>query len=465
MRSVLFSTVLALTLAIGACEGGPAGSDDPPPPSWDPGKFDLPTAQVDGLRGFYLIGNALTAGHDRLDLTVRVAVEAGVQAWVDGEYVGRLEPDEPADTFRLTADIAALGPGEHQLLLAEAGSEDAFASLAFVRTHPLYVAVTTDWDDPDNDDATFTRQEELHEWHPGLRITSFVGPYTFTDPTVSPERAQWIVNWLTSLRDQYGDEIGLHIHPYCSFIGDAGLSCRTSPSFAYSTGDATGYTVYLGAYDEAETNTMLDRALQIFEEHGLGRPTSFRSGGWTAEIQTFRALAGHGFVAETSAMDCARLEEWRGYPGATIYQWNCEHWNTITETSQPYYPNENDVLSSEAPQLPMLEVPDNGLLVDYVTAEEMIEMFGANWPGGALDAPRSFVIGYHPPNFSAAFQQRIHGALTHIDRFLASSGTGPVVYARLSDFPLVWPRGETETGPDADGDAGADAGAPDADAM
>lgn len=444
MRLLQLPTVLALALAIAACEGGPSESDAPPPPTWDPGKFDLPTAQVEGLRGFYLIGNALTPGHDRLDLTVRVAVEEGVQAWIDGEYQGRLEPE--GDAYRLSADLAARRPGEHELLLAEAGSEDAFTSLTFVRTHPLYVTLTTDWDDPDNDDATFTRQEELHQWHPGLLITSFVGPYTFTDPTVSPERAQWIVNWLTGLRDQYGDEIGLHIHPYCSFVRDAGLTCRTQPSFAYSYGDSTGYTVYLGAYDEAETGTMLDRAVRIFDEHGLGRPTAFRAGGWTSEIHTLRALAAQGFVAESSAMACERLEEWRGYDGATIFQWNCEHWNTITETSQPYYPNEDDVLSDAAPRLSVLEVPDNGLLVDYVTAEEMIEMFGANWPGGALDAPRSFVIGYHPPNFSAEFQQRIHGALTHIDRFLASSGTGPVVYARLSDLPAVWP----QRGPDAD---------------
>lgn len=440
MKRRLISTLLVLAATIVACEGGAPESSDRPPPAWDPGKFDLPTAQVEGLRSFYLIGNELTAGHDSLDLAVRVAVEDGVEAWIDGEYRGRLEAD--GEAFRLAADIGALGPGEHELLLAEAGAEDAFTSLTFVRTHPLYVAVTNDWDDPDNDDATFARQEELHEWHPELLITSFVGPYTFTDPSVSPERALWIVNWLTGLREQHGDEIGLHIHPYCSFIRDAGLTCRTRPSFAYSSGDATGYTVYLGAYDEAETGTMLERAIEIFDEHGLGRPTSFRAGGWSSEIHTLRALAAQGFVAETSAMACERLEEWRGYPGATIYEWNCEHWSTITETSQPYYPNESDVLSDAAPWLEILEVPDNGLLVDYVTAEEMIEMFGANWPGGALDAPRSFVIGYHPPNFSVEFQQRIHGALTHIDRFLASAGTGPVVYARMSDLPLVWPQGE-----------------------
>ena len=52
----------------------------------------------------------------------------------------------------------------------------------------------------------------------------------------------------------------------------------------------------------------------------------------------------------------------------------------------------------------------------------------------------TYAIGYHPPNFSETFFQRIDGALTEIDRHLASAGTGPVVYARMSELTKAFPR-------------------------
>ena len=38
----------------------------------------------------------------------------------------------------------------------------------------------------------------------------------------------------------YGDEIGLHIHPYGNFIDTTPVPCRTEPSLAYAAGDPTG---------------------------------------------------------------------------------------------------------------------------------------------------------------------------------------------------------------------------------
>jgi hypothetical protein len=428
-------------------DGGPASDADVQAdawledlPSWMEGRVDE-GFEVEGLRGFYLVGNDLTPGQDRIEVVVTAPAGVDrVDAWIDRQAAGPLAVEGGA--FRLEASIADLGPGEHALVLSADASERAFAGLVFLRTHPLYVVVTNDWDDPDNDISAFIRQEELHEWHPELRLTHFVGPYTFTDPGVSETRRAAIVDWLLGMRDGHDDEIGLHIHPYCSFVESAGLECLIEPSYAYSTGDDTGYAVFLTAYDEEQTQTLLERADAIFEERGLGRPTGFRAGGWTADLHTLRALGRAGFVADTSAANWSRLEEWEGYPGASLYEWNRDQWASIDETSQPYYPSETDILGTEPPVIPVLEVPDNGLLVDYVTAEEMIEVFGANWPGGALAEPRQVSIGYHPPNFSVEFQTRIHGALEHADRFLASRGEGPVVYATLSELVLVWPRPE-----------------------
>ena len=99
------------------------------------------------------------------------------------------------------------------------------------------------------------------------------------------------------------------------------------------------------------------------------------------------------------------------------------------------------MLADAPPHLSILEVPDNGLLVDYVSGQEMIDMFRSNWPGGrALAEPTVYSIGYHPPNFSESYFQRIDTALTEIDRHLAVDGNGPVRYIRMSDIPRVFPR-------------------------
>src|SRR5690606_23198209 len=183
--------------------------------------------------------------------------------------------------------------------------------------------------------------------------------------------------------------------------------------------DPTGYTVVLGAYTQAELDKIFAEATRIFEANGLGTPTSFRAGGWTATLDVMKALAANGHVADASGCNWARLEEWAGYPGAQLYEWNQENWGPIDELSQPYYPNVDDLLADAAPHLPILEVPDNGALVDYVTSDEMIEMFRANYtPGTALAEPRHYSIGYHPVNFSESYFVRIDTALAEIDRHL-----------------------------------------------
>ena len=433
-----FGSLMCLLFAAGC--GGTGTEADPtdlPPPAV-PGKADE-AFSVQGARQWYLIGNDLTPSEDRLELSVAAPAGTGlIDLWIDGHYSGRTRPAD--GQIAVEADIAGLAPGQHEALLGADEKSPAIAQLHFFRSYPLYVFVTTDWDDPDNSDDKLTRQERLHERHSGLRITHFVGPYTFTDPSVPPERGALLAGWVKGMRDMYGDEIGLHIHPYCSFVETTAVPCRTSPSFGYASGDDTGYTVYLSSYTEEEMAALLARADEIFLASGLGKPTSFRAGGWTVQIPTLKALARGGFLADTSANNWERLEEWEGYPGADLYDWNKEHWATIDETSQPYYPSEDDILSASPPAVPILEVPDNGILVDYVTADEMIEMFHANWQeGGVLERPTAYVTGYHPPNFSESYFDRVDTMLTRVDLFLHSSDAGPVIYATMSEAARVWP--------------------------
>jgi hypothetical protein len=333
--------------------------------------------------------------------------------------------------------------------LAANGESTAFARHDFKRSHPVYVIVTTDWDDADTSDIALGLQDELHAEHPELLLTHFVGPYTFTDPEVSEARRDLLVAWLLGMRDDFEDEIGLHIHPYCNFVEQVGtilggpeVECLINPSTVYSGGDTTGYTVRVSAYSVEDFTQILLASDAVFTERGLGKPTSFRAGGWTAELNTMLSLEAAGYVADTSALNWARMEEWDQPLRGTLYDWNKENWSSINDTSQPYYPATDNLLETGDETIGVLQVPDNGILVDYVEASEMIEIFGSNWDGGAALAPINYSIGFHPSNFNQTYKDRMTEALTHVDQFLASEDNGPVIYGRLSDMANVWKRPE-----------------------
>ncbi len=429
---------LVLLIVLAAC----GGDDELPPPKVQaptpPAGDNDPSFDVQRLREWYLIGNDLTESQDEMLISVVAPTEVEfVDVWVADRPGVRLV--DAGTDHRQIIDIADLGPGEYTVLLAADGSDTAFAAFSFTRTHPLYVLVSTDWDDPDNTDAQLDRQQKLHDEHPELELTHFVGPYVFTAPEVTDARRAELAQWVIDMRDNYGDEIGLHIHPYCNFVDTTSVACRTTPSFRYLDGDETGYSVHCDAYTREEFVVLLERADELFMANGLGKPTSFRAGGWTAGLETLQALADTGYIVDTSANNWARLEEWDGTAGATLYDWNRTHWASIDDTSQPYYPSASDILATDAPIVSVLEVPDNGILVDYVEGPEMVEIFDKNYPGGALDQPTVYQIGFHPPNFSDFFERKIDFALDHVEQFRASKDDGPVVFATLSDMAIVFP--------------------------
>jgi hypothetical protein len=302
-----FLMAAALAAAIAGCSDAADESADDERPSAP--VADDPAYLVQSNRSWLLIGNDLTPGHNTLSLTV--VAPAGVERVAAWLAAGPAVPaTRDGDQFTVQVDVSAVEAGEHQLLLAADGGEVAFASVPFVRTHPFYVVTTIDWDFADIADDELRWQEQLHAMFPELRLTHLVGPYTFTDPMVSAARAGELGAWLLGMRDTHADEIGLHIHPYCSFVESAGLGCRHTPSVLSTAPDTSGYAVQCSAYPQAEFEQLLRHADQLFQQNGLGKPTSFRAGAWTANDEVLRALAATGYVADTSALNWQRIEEW-----------------------------------------------------------------------------------------------------------------------------------------------------------
>ncbi|NOT85125.1 MAG: hypothetical protein HOP02_10210 [Methylococcaceae bacterium] len=393
---------------------------------------------IGSIKGWTLIGNAITPGDNQLNVQVEtlgkveslaVSIDKGSTQALTATGAG----------FAALVDISQLPPGEHTLSLTANDSQTPFATLPFQRSHPLYVLMTTDWDSADSADSILRLHDKLHVEHPVLKFTHFFAPYTFTDPSVTPTRRAELVDWLLRLARDYQDEIGLHIHPFCNFVNTVpGVRCRFKPSDSYDKGDPTGYTVLSSAYSEQEYLQLLKAADALFTAHGLGKPTAFRTGSWAANAGTLKALVTDGFVVDSSANNWARIDEAQHEDNSMLWKWNRQHWRPINDTSQPYYPNTENPALANQPVLPILEIPDNGSLVDYVTGTEMIDIFNANWVGRPLVHPTTFVMGFHPVSYGQGFHQRIEKALAHIDYYLAATGEGPVVYESASHVAKVF---------------------------
>ncbi|MBD3243532.1 MAG: hypothetical protein GF331_23280 [Chitinivibrionales bacterium] len=400
-----------------------------------------PSYAVAGLREWYLIGNVLTAGHD----TIRALVACppghdSVHAFVDSACAARCAVDK--DTVTMRIDIGHLPSGSHLLLLSADDADTAFAAFRIQRTQPLYVVVSNDWDWPSDTtgrfDRNMVRADSLHLEYPGLRITHLVGPHAFTDPAITESRQAWFVEQLTRYEREYDDEIGLHIHGFCHFVTRAGVDCRLEPAETVNSPD--DYMTPCYAYPEDEFGKLLDAADSLFVANGLRKPTSFRAGGWWAELHTLRALASHGFVVDGSGCNYRYV-----FDGDTTnenlranYEWFTSTWYTMNDTTQPYRPSATDVARPGTPSLNILEVPDNAALAYYVSAAEMVDIFRRNWDGRPLPSPRQFSIGYHPILLEGDIMDKLRTVLDTASTYLADEGNGPVVYARMSDLALVW---------------------------
>jgi hypothetical protein len=342
------------------------------------------------------------------------------------------------DGFGLETSIESLPPGSYDILFSRNGSNTAFAKVSFNRSAPYYVLVSTDYDFSDPSDSSTSYMDTLHASHPGMRITHFWAPYTYTDPVVTEDRRAALTSWILDKRDTFHDEIGLHIHPYCNFVTDAGVTCVTDNSTEFPAGDTSGYTIKLNSYDTPTLTTLLQHARDLFTARGLNSPITFRAGGWTADLSSFQALNNLGFVADSSALNWAKIEEWQGYE---LYTWNMEHWGPIDDTSQPYYPSDTDVLASTpGSDMAMLEVPDNGVMIDYVTSLEMTSLFNENWDGSVLETPHVLMMGFHPSSsLTSVEKKKVDDLLVLADQHLGATGSGPVVYITLSELAPVFP--------------------------
>jgi len=407
-------------------------------------------------------------------------VTAGTQTCGNGTCLRKIQ---------YTVGTAQLTTGEYKLLLAADDQNTTFMHRPFKVSAPLYFVISTDWDYPNSygecsGQAISTWMDSLRVGRPGFAFSHFVGAYMWhgeTGAARSPALEQWLLckngrlpSSGTCSPPATPDEIGVHVHGHKAELLDqvplpnccSSSSCESSspatncatpacaapavcPHVNYRTepadnwaSDASGYAQELRAFGTEELLEILNYSSRTLVRHGFAQPTSFRAGGWASGANVLavfpsttqygldgsgvlQALGTGAYTVDSSAVPpnsiCTQ------FPGSGICASVGESAGlsaTTTSASQPYLGGT------------VLEVPDNGALVDYRYSDgsgnEIATDLGTVYNGAPLSTPRVYQSGFHSHNWCSR-KGRVNDALTTLD---------PVIHAGKNNTadmgPGVW---------------------------
>lgn len=282
----------------------------------------------------------------------------------------------------------------------------------------LFLLVTVDWEGRDLREDNLVAMERLRERFPEVKLVQFLNAAYFTKDGADTADVRARID-RTLLP---GDELGLHVHGWKSLFEASGVTFRDSPTFWDPAGKVTdcfadcGHEVPISAYETDELRSVIRFSVDTLEAAGLGRATSFRAGGWMAAPHVRDALVAEGFVTENSAVPADFLASEIGH--LPLHGWVADLWPGTTGTSQPerletVAPATGDPGADEHGHI--LEIPDNGALADYMTADEMIAVYDDVKALRAEDPRHDVVlsIGFHHET-AARYLPRVEAALEHI---------------------------------------------------
>ncbi|MDD3647027.1 MAG: hypothetical protein PHS44_00805 [Candidatus Dojkabacteria bacterium] len=325
----------------------------------------------------------------------------------EGEYIARIPTSK-------------IEPGSYKISAsAEFGGKKYKADPVQVKvSYPVYVVWTMDWEGGDTPD---TELANLHNFSDKYKvpITQFFNPSLYTG-TVSTQRADYLTNWLLD-REAAGDEIGMHLHMHKTLVKAAGLEPKEKPQWTNYLDN--GHDVPCTAYSYKEFKQILEWSINKFEENGLGKPVSFRAGGWFADLDNLKALQDTGFLIDSSGRE---FYIW-GSPDTKI----TGPWNLST-TTQPYPVSASNQNISAYPNLNLWEFPNNGGDSLYYTSDVLIDRFNTNYPQKILSEYRVVTYLTHPHEISKDIQV-LDPVYKHLNKSSIERDKGPVIYTTLLD--------------------------------
>lgn len=318
-------------------------------------------------------------------------------------------------------------PGEQTvefLVRMKDGTDAVVATTTFMLSAPVYLVWTLDFEGDAVTDEMMSNTFAINRTY-FVPLTLLWNPRVWTTTGVSKERADAMRQWAMSVTSATSGEIGLHLHAWTDFVRAAGVTPRTSPSWA---GRTDGYDVPLTAFDEAETKRLLDHALRLMADNGMPRPTSFRAGGLFANATNLRAVAAAGFTVDTSATPSGDF-------GQLTYPW------TLLPGAQPYRPSRTD--ANVPGDLPLLEVPNiagNTYGHTTFTVQRIINDDLAMLPAVGEPAlqKRAMTLVSHPSTIDATERAAIEKLFQAFEPYRWDRDKGPLRYVTLSQLAKAY---------------------------
>jgi hypothetical protein len=275
----------------------------------------------------------------------------------------------------------------------------------------VQVIVTVDWEGRDLRADNITAFQKLRQEFPELPLVHYLNAAYFTKPDANGAVLKRTID--SVLRP--GDQLGLHIHGWQSLIQAAGVKHRRTPNWVripyYSSmRDCSydcGHEIPITAYTRDELGRIIDTSREILAQHGYRNLYHFRAGGWVTSPALSEALTEKRFISDSSAVPVSFLaDEMQGMP---LLAWLEKAWYGITPLAQPF-----DVINYYGSYR---EIPDNGALADYMSAEEMVDVVLGNLKARTGSENRIVVVGFHQET-AAVYYDVMHSFLRSMQTLL-----------------------------------------------
>jgi len=294
----------------------------------------------------------------------------------------------------------------------------------------IVVIVSVDWEGRSLLDGNLEAMKNFRGRHQDVPMQQFLNAAYYTkqgaDLSATTKKIQ------STLLPE--DDHGIHLHAWNSLFEKAGITVVDEPGFIavtkadkfYRNADDWdyykndwGYGVRIDQYNVEELTRVIQTSIDILMAEGFHRPYSFRAGGYMAGQNVFEALSKNRFKLDASAGNIRFVK--KRFGDVPFVRWVSELWSHIDDCSQPY--------KMSTTHGDIWQLPNNGCLADYTTAEDILEVFDKNvrtWQQ-LQEQPVFISIGFHQET-AGKFLDRVDSAITAIKEISLKQNL-PVVFS------------------------------------
>jgi hypothetical protein len=298
----------------------------------------------------------------------------------------------------------------------------------------IVVVISVDWEGRSLLPENLQHMAAFRRKHPDVPMQHFLNAAYYTRPGIDADDTTRAIHEVLAPDDDHG----LHIHAWQSlleaagaeasdiygFLRDDGRVARAADDWGFYPAEA-GYDIPIEDLGVDSLEKIIETSRRILVEQRFRNPVAFRAGAWVSGRKVQQSLAKTGFVLDCSAVDVDPVV--RRFGNIPLCERLRGLWPAINHTSQPFL--------TTTPAGPLWQVPNNASLVDYLTAEEVVEIFESNAACWERVPQRNWFVstGFHQET-ARVFLSRLDQAIVAMKR-LARQRQWPLIFtARPQDF-------------------------------